>query len=262
MRNKLLITTVAAALVTGTVFAAAQEHKQGAGGATPSGGVSQLQRQQGTQEQRGALGQRDEQRTTGQGREESRESKQGQTHEKEGTARQGQRDDRNLGKQGQRGQLNGTTGQAEGKQGQNEERREGGQRNRPGTTTGQRPETQQGQSEERQQGREGREQRGGREGQVGERGVNEERGGNVSFTSEQRTRIRQSVLEGRSVPRVNSVDFAVSAGTVVPERIHVVTVPEVLVEYHPAWRGYFYFVVGDQIVIVDRRHRIVTVINV
>ena len=259
MRNKLLITTVAAALVTGTVFAAAQEHKQGAGGATPSGGVSQLQRQQGTQEQRGALGQRDEQRTTGQGREESRESKQGQTHEKEGTARQGQRDDRNLGKQGQRGQLNGTTGQAEGKQGQNEERREGRQRNRPGTTTGQRPETEQGQREERQQGRE---QRGGREGQVGERGVNEKRDSDVSFTSEQRTRIRQSVLEGGSVPRVNSVDFAVSAGTVVPERIHVVTVPEVLVEYHPAWRGYFYFVVGDQIVIVDRRHRIVTVINV
>jgi hypothetical protein len=91
-------------------------------------------------------------------------------------------------------------------------------------------------------------------------GVNEERGGNVSFTSEQRTRIRQSVLEARSVPRVNSVDFAVSAGTVVPERIcegagSARRVPSRLARL-------FYFVVGDQIVIVDRRHRIVTVINV
>ena len=106
-------------------------------------------------------------------------------------------------------------------------------------------------------------ERGGREGQVGERGVTEERGGgSATFTSEQRTRIRQTVLEGRSVPRVGNVDFSLTAGTVVPERIHVVTVPEVIVEYHPAWRGYFYFVVGDQIIIVDRRHRIVAVVDV
>jgi hypothetical protein len=41
-----------------------------------------------------------------------------------------------------------------------------------------------------------------------------------------------------------------------------VAVPEILVEYHPAWRGYFYFVVNDQIIVVDRAHRIVAVIDV
>lgn len=263
MRNKLLITTAAVALVAGTVFAGAQEQKQGAGRANPSGGASQMQHQQGaqgqiqhqqgTQGQRGALGQQGQSRTTGQGREESRESKQGQIHENERGARQGQREQGNIGNQRQRGELRGTTGQAEGRQGQNEERRgRQGERNRTGVTTGQRPETQQGQVGER----------GGREGQVGGRGVNEQRGGNVTFSNQQRTRIRQSVLEGRNVPRVGSVNFSLSAGTVVPERIHVVPVPSVLVEYHPAWRGYFYFVVGDQIIIVDRRHRIVAVVPV
>ena len=98
MRNKLLITTAAAALVAGTVFAGAQEQKQGAGSAAPSRGASQMQRQQGTQGQvqhqqgtqgqRGALGQQGQPRgTTGQGREESKESKQGQIRENQGTTR-------------------------------------------------------------------------------------------------------------------------------------------------------------------------------
>src|SRR5215471_15860191 len=67
MRSKLLITTAAAALVAGTVFAGAQEHKQGGGGAAQSGGVAQIQHQQG---KGGALGQRGEQRTSGQGQRE------------------------------------------------------------------------------------------------------------------------------------------------------------------------------------------------
>jgi len=34
-----------------------------------------------------------------------------------------------------------------------------------------------------------------------------------------------------------------------------------LVAVHPEWREYFYFIVGDQLVIVDRQHRIVAVID-
>jgi hypothetical protein len=48
----------------------------------------------------------------------------------------------------------------------------------------------------------------------------------------------------------------------VPTRVRVVAVPPPLIEIHPQWRGYMYFVVGDQIIIVDRRHRIVAIINV
>ena len=85
--------------------------------------------------------------------------------------------------------------------------------------------------------------------------------GNVTLTTEQRTKIRQTVLTGNA-PRATNVNFSVSVGTAVPTSVRVVAVPSVLVEIHPEWRGYMYFVVGDQIIIVDRRHRIVAVLDV
>jgi Protein of unknown function (DUF1236) len=51
-------------------------------------------------------------------------------------------------------------------------------------------------------------------------------------------------------------------GTAVPRAIRVVTVPEVIVEIHPAWRGFLYFVYEDEIVIVDpNTYKIVAVID-
>jgi hypothetical protein len=35
-----------------------------------------------------------------------------------------------------------------------------------------------------------------------------------------------------------------------------------LIKIHPEWRGHMYFVVGDQIIVVDRNHRIIAIINV
>ena len=64
------------------------------------------------------------------------------------------------------------------------------------------------------------------------------------------------------MPRVNNVNFAVRVGTTVPTSVRVVEVPPTLIEIHPQWRGHMYFVVGDEIIIVDRNHRIVAVIEV
>jgi Protein of unknown function (DUF1236) len=69
-------------------------------------------------------------------------------------------------------------------------------------------------------------------------------------------------LAGGNVPRVNNVNFSLRAGTTVPTSVRVVEVPPALIEIHPQWRGHMYFVVGDQIIIVDRNHRIVAVIEV
>jgi Protein of unknown function (DUF1236) len=80
------------------------------------------------------------------------------------------------------------------------------------------------------------------------------------LTTQQRTEIRQTVVS--KGPRVNNVDFALSTGTVVPTHVRVVAVPPTLIKVYPQWRGHMYFVVGDQIIIVDRRHRIVAVIDV
>jgi len=87
-------------------------------------------------------------------------------------------------------------------------------------------------------------------------------GGSVTLTTEQRTRVRETVLRGSNAPRVNNVNFSIRVGTVVPTSVHIVEVAPVLVEVHPQWRGFFYFIVNDQIIIVDRNHHIVAVLDV
>jgi hypothetical protein len=82
------------------------------------------------------------------------------------------------------------------------------------------------------------------------------------LTAEQRTRIRTSVLAGNNVPRVSNVNFSIRVGIVVPRSVRVVEVPATLIEIYPQWRGHRYFVVRDEICIVDRDHRIVAVVAV
>jgi peptidoglycan hydrolase-like protein with peptidoglycan-binding domain len=82
----------------------------------------------------------------------------------------------------------------------------------------------------------------------------------VNLTSQQRTRIQQTVLAGRNVPRVNSVNFALSTGTVVPTSVRVVDVGPELIEINSQWRGYKYFVVHDDVVIIDNSRKIVAVV--
>ena len=85
----------------------------------------------------------------------------------------------------------------------------------------------------------------------------------MSLTTEQRTKIRETVIRGSNAPRVTNINFSVNVGTVVPRSIRVVTVPEVIVDIHPEWRGFLYFVYEDEVVIVDANtYRIVAVIDV
>src|SRR5262249_18846002 len=87
-------------------------------------------------------------------------------------------------------------------------------------------------------------------------------GGTVNLTAEQRMRIQQTVLASRDVPRIDRVNFSLAVGTVVPTTVRVVEVPETLIEIHPEWRGDMYFVVRDEIVIVDHGHRILAIVPV
>jgi hypothetical protein len=87
-------------------------------------------------------------------------------------------------------------------------------------------------------------------------------GGHVTLTEQQRTQIRETVLAKSDVPRLNSVNFALTAGTIVPSTVHVVAVPETLIAIYPEWREDMYFVVRDDIVIVDHSHRIVALVPV
>jgi hypothetical protein len=171
---------------------------------------------------------------------------------------------------GQRGQLKDqTTGQTPqrdeavpGKNGQREKSQpQRSQRDRDQTTgQGQREQSQsptqreptpgQAQSPPRQQGQPQGQAEQGRTGS------------SVTLTTEQRTKIRQTVLAGGNVPRANNVNFSINVGTAVPTSVHVVEVPATLIEIHPEWRGHMYFVVGDEIIIVDRNHRIIAIVEV
>jgi len=72
------------------------------------------------------------------------------------------------------------------------------------------------------------------------------------LSEEQRTRIRQTVIDARGAPRVGHVDFDVRVGTHIPRgRIHLIRVPEYLVQIDPEWADFLYFIYEDEIVVVD-----------
>ena len=181
-----LITTAAAALLAGTVFAAAQGmQKQAPGGAAEQSPPSQGQGQE----------QKKEQTQPGQ-KQEGQKQAQPQT--------QGQKQD-----QGQKQAQPQTEGQGQGKQ-----------------------------------------------------DAQQKSGGSVTFTTEQRTRVRTTVLQDSNAPRATNVNFSINVGTVVPTGVRVVAVPQLIYDDRPEWREYMYFIVDDQLIIVDRNHRIVAVIDI
>jgi hypothetical protein len=76
-------------------------------------------------------------------------------------------------------------------------------------------------------------------------------GAQAQLSTEQRTQIRQTVMRMGDAPRVSSVPFSLSVGTVVPRTVKYAPLPSRVVEIYPAWRSYHFFLVGDQIVIVE-----------
>jgi hypothetical protein len=181
------------------------------------------------------------------------QSQQPQSSPEQGQSQQGPQEKQKQQGQSQRGQKGETTGQAP--QGQREQ---GAQ---PGTSQSQQQrDPTQGQPAQRQQGQQGQT---GQQGQAPQGQAQQgQAGGGATLTTEQRTRVRETVLSGGNVPRVNNVNFSVRVGTAVPSSVRVVEVPATLIEFYPQWRGHLYFVVGDQIIIVDRNHRIIAVIDV
>src|SRR3954471_1133515 len=280
MRNRLLATT--AAMLVGMTFAAAQNLPNAQ---SESGSAGADRQQQGRDMQRGAQdsgsaaqdkrgqSQRSEQRqqrdqTTGQSQAKDRDqSAQGQNKQEDrGNSAQSQNKE-SQSKQGQSKQRSETQRDQTTGQGQREQSR----KNERDQTQGQAPQRQQGQSDQGKQGQaqQGSPKQGGSEqsqsgqnhGQAPQGQNQAQQGradGNVTLTSEQRTKIQQTVLAGNNVPRVNNVNFALNVGVSVPRSIHVVDVPPTLIEIYPQWRGHQYFVVHDDIVIVDRSRRILT----
>lgn len=83
----------------------------------------------------------------------------------------------------------------------------------------------------------------------------------ASLQGSQKSRLTQAV-EHVDVQPVSRVDFSVAVGTEVPHTVVLHPVPEAIVDVVPEYRDYDFFLVRDEVVIVEpRTHKIVDVIE-
>ncbi|HET9413743.1 MAG TPA: DUF1236 domain-containing protein [Pseudolabrys sp.] len=84
--------------------------------------------------------------------------------------------------------------------------------------------------------------------------------GSAKLSTEQRTKITSIIKQRKVEPTKLSV--SVSVGTRVPASVHLYPLPVEVVAVYPAWQGYGYILVGDQIVVINpRSHEIVAIIE-
>jgi hypothetical protein len=284
-QNTLLAGVAALALVAGTGLASAQQSKEHMGGsqaASPQAGQSmnkgsetkgtQTQAQQkskGTETQAQEKGKTETNRTAQGGKESMSPSgeqsqKMGKRGERAEHMNRGSKSNRQAERQNTLKGLRGDT--TKPMQGENEK---SSTSTNKGSTSNQAQQNERGNNNNMQRGTESGSnmQRGSETNQGSARtngGSTEARGGSVQLSEQQRTEIKQTVIEGRNAPRVGHVDFDVRVGTAIPRgKIHVVPVPETLVRIEPRWRGFLYFVYEDEVVIVDPHdYKIVAVVPV
>jgi hypothetical protein len=77
-------------------------------------------------------------------------------------------------------------------------------------------------------------------------------GAGAKLTTEQRTKVT-TVIRDQHIAPVTNVNFAISIGTRVPREVGFHPLPAEIVTIYPDWRGYEFFLVRDQIVVVDPR---------
>jgi hypothetical protein len=86
-------------------------------------------------------------------------------------------------------------------------------------------------------------------------------GASGNLTAEQRTKI-STTIKKTNVRPVTNVNFNISVGTVVPRSVTLHPLPATIVEVYPAWRGYRFVLVADEIIIIEpSTYKIVAVID-
>ena len=77
-------------------------------------------------------------------------------------------------------------------------------------------------------------------------------GADGKLSTEQRTKIT-TVIRSQNVQPVTNVNFSISVGTRVPRNVGFHPLPAEIVTVYPDWRGYEFFLVSDQIIVVNPR---------
>jgi hypothetical protein len=84
--------------------------------------------------------------------------------------------------------------------------------------------------------------------------------GSSKLSTEQRTKITSIIKQHKVEPTKLSV--SISIGTRVPASTHFYPLPVQVVEVYPAWRGFDYILVDDQVVVINpRTHEIVAILE-
>src|SRR5215469_4457701 len=164
--------------------------------------------------------------------------------------------------QEQKGMTRGAQDEKRGMEQKGAQQERGAQKNHKGAQE-QRGTSTKGAEQQRGTNVKGAEQERGQKGaqeQRGQTGVNTganvesrgARGGSVQLSEDQRSQIKTVIGHGRG-PRLSrsDVNFSISVGTRVPRSVHFVTLPSEIVRIVPQYRGYEYFLVEDEIVIID-----------
>jgi hypothetical protein len=249
MFNRFMITAATAALIAGTGFAYAQgtgaskeapaaspETHQSAPSATPMNrqggaehGMKSTQSEEKMQPQGSKAQQAQDMKSP------AREEKSAQDNMKGEKSKSTQTEERSKSTQNEKGAASKDM-KAEGRE------------DRTGNTKAE------GREERGNMKAEGREDRNGMkaEGREGRSETVGQAGGGAKLTTEQRTRIT-TVIRDQHVAPVNNVNFAVSIGTRVPRDIGFHPLPAEIVTIYPEWRGYEFFLVRNEIVVVDPR---------
>ena len=77
-------------------------------------------------------------------------------------------------------------------------------------------------------------------------------GAGAKLSTEQRTKIT-TVIKSQHVQPVTNVNFSISVGTRVPRNVGFHPLPAEIVTIYPEWRGYEFFLVNNQIIVVNPR---------
>ncbi|MGO3931836.1 DUF1236 domain-containing protein [Rhodopseudomonas pseudopalustris] len=77
-------------------------------------------------------------------------------------------------------------------------------------------------------------------------------GAGGKLSTEQRTKITTVIKNQRIEPQTN-INFSISVGTRVPRDVRFHPLPTEIVTIYPDWRGYEFFLVRDEIIVVNPR---------
>jgi hypothetical protein len=77
-------------------------------------------------------------------------------------------------------------------------------------------------------------------------------GAGAKLSTEQRSKITTVIKNQRIEPQTN-INFSISVGTRVPRDVRFHPLPTEIITIYPQWRGYEFFLVRDEIIVVDPR---------